>query len=330
LRTITDNSLDDIFVVDRRHHLLYLNPSALATVSAACIQPGASLDELLGKTPFELFGDTPEARQILAANERVMASAQAESAEDCIVTPAGARYLLASRAPFRDAEGRVIGLVGIARDITERKQIEADRLASLVRQRDVLVREVHHRIKNHLQGVTGLLRSAMADSPEITGPIQGVIEQSQTIAQVYGLQCSHANAQVHLDELVRLLAAGTSGMAPVVCHLPAAQAQFNLRPEDMVPLALVINELLSNAVKHLAPADPQRPVQVSLEANAQQARIEIRGGPAHLPEGFDFQRRRGIGTGLELVATLLPSKGASLVFRQIDDEVVVELSLDSA
>jgi hypothetical protein len=54
----------------------------------------------------------------------------------------------------------------------------------------------------------------------------------------------------------------------------------------------------------------------------------FRSGPAWLPQGFDFARSRGIGTGLELVMALLPTKGAALEFRQEGDEVVAELVLE--
>jgi hypothetical protein len=67
-------------------------------------------------------------------------------------------------------------------------------------------------------------------------------------------------------------------------------------------------------------------VDVAIDAGG--VTVEIRNAPARLPPGFDFAQRRGIGTGLELVAALLPRSGATLSYRQEGDAVVTTLRLE--
>jgi PAS domain S-box-containing protein len=327
LRTITDNIPDRIFMLDREHRLRFCNPSTVEVMRAASGHPELAMDDMIGRTALDNFGDSMLARQLTEIDERVMTSGIAELSEERVDTPAGPVFHLTTRTPYRDADGKVIGVVGIARDITEHKRAEEQRVAALERQRDTLVREVHHRIKNHLQGVIGLLRNAMVENPEISGPIETAIGRIRAIAVVYGMSRRFAEGQVPLRDLLQMLVESAAG--PVGVRYEAAPSPLEplLTQEDAVPVALVANELIANALKHLEAPDPHRPVRVSFFDMADGVCIRVAGGPAHLPPGFDFASGRGLGGGLELVGTLLPQKKARLTFRQRDDEVVAELCL---
>lgn len=221
------------------------------------------------------------------------------------------------------------GVTFAAQDITAIKHAEQERLAREAKQRVALVREVHHRIKNHLQGVSGMLRSMAGEYPEGARMLEKVIARVRAISQVYGLQSYRDDARVRLCDLLQHSAQNMIGPLPVICKLPPAGNEAILAPEEAVPLALIINELLTNALKHLGTIDPQRPVLVTLVIGERMAFAEIRNGPAWLPPGFGFARSSAIGTGLELVAALLPPKGSKLEFRQEGDEVVALLELEA-
>jgi len=220
------------------------------------------------------------------------------------------------------------GVTFTAQDITSLKQAEQERLAREAKQRDTLVREVHHRIKNHLQGVSGMLQGMVGEHPEGVQLLGKAIARVRAISQIYGLQSNREDARVRLCDLLQTAAAHMVGPVSVICTLPPAGNEAILAPEETVPLALVVNELLTNALKHLGSVDPQRPVLVTLVIEEQMACAEIRNGPARLPPGFDLARSRETGTGLELVAALLPPQGSRLEFRQEGDEVVVLLKLE--
>lgn len=202
------------------------------------------------------------------------------------------------------------------------------RLAREARQRDALVREVRHRIKNHLQGVCGMLQGMVGEHPEGAHLLEKAIARVRAIAQVYGLQSGRRDARVRLSDLLQTTADYMVGPVSVICTLPPAGKEVMLAAEEAVPMALVINELITNAIKHLTSPDIDRPIQVSMEIENGKSRIVITNAPAALPAGFDPASGKGTGTGLELLKALLPRSGATLSYRQEGDAVITELVLE--
>jgi PAS domain S-box-containing protein len=117
LRNITDNSTDPIFMKDRDSRMLLANPATLAVFQKRA-------EEVLGKTDEEIYDDPAVGRSTMANDRRVMESRQAEITEEVIPGPGGPRTFMSAKTPYFDKDGRVIGIIGIARDITERKRAE--------------------------------------------------------------------------------------------------------------------------------------------------------------------------------------------------------------
>ena len=327
LRTVTENSCDDIFILDRSHRLEYLNPAGLQSLGRFFGGRPLALDAVIGRSVTELLGDNETARKSRSLSERVMASGRASNVEEVIRSAGHVRHRLTLRTPIRGADGEVVGLVGIGRDITQRKREDAARQESLDRQRDTLVREVHHRIKNHLQGVLGLLRVQVGRRPELAQPLEAVMAQVRAISGVYGLRAQQAGTQVDFGSIVTLLVQGAAGSVRVHYEPPGGEP-IVLGEADAVPVALVVNELVANALKHLAPAlDGGQRVRVSVRAHGRMVRVRVCNAPARLPADFDFAKGQGIGTGLQLVSTLLPSRGAQLDIVQDGDRVCAKLVL---
>lgn len=158
-----ENSPDPIFMLDRACRVLYVNPASLTVLNALGRQPPWTQETLVGKSAPGILEPFRQRERcdvgIRPASDRIGTGVRVE---ERIATLDGARIHLSIRSPLRDAAGQIVGLIGIAHDITEQKQGEVERFARLERQRDTLVREVHHRIKNRWQGVTGLLRNRIA------------------------------------------------------------------------------------------------------------------------------------------------------------------------
>ena len=326
LRTITENSPDEIFFLDGRLNIEYLNPAALEVVRRLLCQQNVCLKDVMGRPFWELVGENSMTQSFRRLDEQVITRGEISCVEDVIDMGGSSRTLLTLRAPIRDSGGNVVGLVGIARDITERKHEEMKRLASLERQRDALVREVHHRIKNHLHGVLGLLCVKATAYPEVAPHLTEVRHQINAIAGVYELRCAGNGIGTDLDQVVRLIVAGATGP---VAYQGLAGEPLALGDADAVPVALVVNELITNALKHRLAADPDRPARVTLERVGEDAMLAVSAGPARLPEGFDYATRQGLGIGLELTTTLLPTRGVRLAIFQEGDEVRAELRLEA-
>lgn len=214
-----------------------------------------------------------------------------------------------------------------ARDITERKQAEAQRLAYAAQQRDTLVREVHHRIKNHLQGLAGLLNQHRRQHPDQHDTLDAVIAQITTISVIHGLQGREASGEVCLFLLLKEIVSFLRSRAALdfgnagnpVCR----NCAWRVVDEESVPLALVINELVTNAINHRGkPSDaPPVPVRIDCACNDESIAVTVRNRGA-LPRGFDFAAGAGLGTGLTLVRSLLPREGTTLSIAPVANDMV--------
>ncbi len=203
--------------------------------------------------------------------------------------------------------------VVVSRDVTEQKKWQMQREAEHIAQRDALVREVHHRVNNNLQGVGGLLREAGYNHPEMRPVITQVLAQLQSIATIHGLQARSTQEHVPVYELVKAVAAGVGGLWNTVIDvsLAAPWTVCQLVRSEAVPTALVLNELIVNAVKHGDHA--QGGVRISLQTSdaephqPQAACIHITNAGAWCPPEDDDQH-----LGLQLVDALLPRRGARI------------------
>jgi PAS domain S-box-containing protein len=131
LRAVTDNSPEAIYVKDGQSRWLMANPAVLRIV-------GRTAEQALGKTDAELYADPAIGRAILENDRRVLEGGGAAEFEEIADTPQGRRTFLSIKAPRRDAAGRITGIVGISRDITESKEAEAAVLESRDRLQRVL------------------------------------------------------------------------------------------------------------------------------------------------------------------------------------------------
>jgi two-component sensor histidine kinase len=197
--------------------------------------------------------------------------------------------------------------------------------------RDTVVREVHHRIKNHLQGVAGLLRQHADEHPEIRPIMDAAITQIQAVAAIHGLQGIQAGSRVNLCDMVSSIASTVGDLTnaqivPSIMVDSAMPAQIS--ESEAVAIALILNELIMNAVKHSPISDDGRKIiriGVTSARKAAQIRIFNQG---KLPLGFSFERSQETGNGLSLVHSLMPVEGASLRIMAANGgvETVMDLS----
>ena len=127
--------------------------------------------------------------------------------------------------------------------------------------RDTVVREVHHRIKNHLQGVAGLLRQHADERPEIRPIMDTAITQIQAVAAIHGLQGKLAGSRVNLCDMVSSIASTVGDLtnAQIVPSIMADSAMpAQISESEAVAIALILNELIMNAVKHSPSSEDSR------------------------------------------------------------------------
>ncbi|MEQ1528619.1 MAG: CHASE domain-containing protein [Methylococcales bacterium] len=219
-------------------------------------------------------------------------------------------------------------LIGTHLDITDRKHEEQRRIAEQIALRDTLVQEVHHRIKNNMQGISGILRQFSQMHPQLAEPINHAISQMQTIAIIHGLQGRNTLSKVRLCELISAICQGVGRLwkTPIQYKLQEGWIPWIIAETEAVPIALALNELILNAVKH---TDYHRLVKIEINNHPQLDGIEVViSNTGQLPDDFDTYRYSQAITGLKLVTSLLPRQGANLAWAQQENWVFTSLSLE--
>jgi PAS domain S-box-containing protein len=339
-RKRTEQALSRSLEAFRR--LAQISPAAIfrADVNGDCTYANRRCEEGTGRPLEELLGDGwlcvmhPEDRErVLAQWRQDMSAHQPKPLEWRVLRPDGTvRWVLSEAAAELDEHGKPIGYISCLSDITELKDREERRRTEVAEHRDTLVREVHHRIKNNLQSVAGLLQRELGRFVDLDPRLETAITQVHAIAVVHGLQSANPDEAVHLCDSVSNICRTVSNLSqrPVLFHIEHEHTAFTpvrIESSESVPVALMLNELILNAVKH-SPESGHAPT-VALQADGTAARITIRNPPNAIPE-FNIDTGLGLGTGLRLVRSLLPANGAQLSYG-FDDEglVVTKLSLSA-
>jgi PAS domain S-box-containing protein len=214
-------------------------------------------------------------------------------------------------------------LLLVASDVTEQRAAEQARLQAAIAQREVLVREVHHRIKNNLQGVAGLLQQHAERHPGVGPMLTEAVSQVQAIAQVYGLQVG-SGGPLRIAHVLQAIAGSVQRTFGRTIHVfTSEEAGRWLMPEaESIPIALTLNELLTNAIKH----GTGQSLRCEARIDDEVVSVAI-ANQGRLPPGFDLARFPGGLSGLGLARALLPRRTASLTLEQQGDEVVARVQL---
>lgn len=307
----------------------------LATMGGWIIEANHRAEEYFGYTRDELLGMHASAihpksdHPVLQAAFRDLTGKGSSLYEHQVLRKDGniVNAEVAGTAISYQGEKRVMG---VFRDITARKRAEEERLAYARAQRDTLVREVHHRIKNNLQGVVGLLRQHAIHYPQISNQFESAINQVNTIAIVHGLYSQDNKDKIILCDLVRAICQSSRGLTgkidePLFSVEIDVEHPLRLASDEAVPMALILNELINNAIKHYNGIN--LPIVVKLLHTEEIARLSILNPGAQLPPDLDFRTGQKLGTGLRLVKSLLPRTGCQLRITTETAGVVAEVVL---
>ncbi len=174
--------------------------------------------------------------------------------------------------------------------------------------KSAMIREMHHRVKNNLQMIAMLLRLQMRDGREVSGRevLTATINRVLSIAAVHEILAAEGLQQVAIREMLnRVVHTITQTMAPPGFALDVRIEGDDLRlpSQQATSLALVVNELLQNAMEHAFPGRSRGQVIITLALDRDTLRVEVRDDGVGLPEGFSPGRSPDLG--LQIVHTLV-------------------------
>jgi len=315
------------------HDASSLRVERLNQVAAALA--GRPAEQVLGLTPEQMFGGV-SGEQIAADMRTALHVSEVTQREYRLSVDGQPRVWDARYLPLVDVSEGVAQngpdqLLLVASDVTEQRAAEEARLQAAIAQRELLVKEVHHRIKNNLQGVAGLLQQIAQRRPEVRAVITEAVGQVQAIAQVYGLQVGAAGP-LRLRNVVEAITGSVQRMfgRSIAFSVEGHEVHRWALPEaESIPIALSLNELLTNAIKHSSVEGPdagQGQVSCRLVCGEGQVLVQI-SNSGHLPEGFALSKVHGGVSGLGLVRALLPRRSAKFAMEQRGNEVLCSVEL---
>lgn len=284
---------DGFIRLDEAGRVLFASPSALSIFNRAGVE-----GELEGR----LFSET--------VNSLPQGFAQVDEGLPLVLTGKGAwrtdlefeNLTIAVRSVPMLEHGKRIGAFVLCRDVTELRFRERELIT-----KDATIREIHHRVKNNLQTVSSLLRiqSRQSSSEEVKQSLQQAQRRVSAIAVVHDVLSEGVDQEVPFDQIfkriLQLIPETTSSYHTTIKS--EFEGSFGeLTAERSTTLALVLTEIVANAVEH-GIADRVGKITVIAERSPKSLRIEVIDDGAGLPEG-----KVGSGLGTQIVRTLVESE----------------------
>ena len=202
---------------------------------------------------------------------------------------------------------------------TQNTQIEQS-----LKEKEALIKEIHHRVKNNLQIITSMLNLQIGkiNDEKIEGIFFEAKQRINAIALTHQMlyqktTISNINLLEYIETLVRQIeAAMSTSKIEIVTELTPTDERLTI--DGAVPLGLIINELLTNSYKHAFPKGKKGIITVSLIENPETFTVKVSDNGVGLPE--DFEQSESKTLGMELVYILV---------EQLDSKLIVESDIGS-
>ncbi|HXC50049.1 MAG TPA: histidine kinase dimerization/phosphoacceptor domain -containing protein [Candidatus Limnocylindrales bacterium] len=220
-----------------------------------------------------------------------------------------------SAAPLREEGGVPTGYVFVMENVTDRLAAERQIERSLV-EKEILLREIHHRVKNNLQIISSMLslqgdRSRDDDTREIFHESEVRIRAMALVhEQLYRSgDLAHVDLARYLDTLAQQVIRYLGhGECHVDVHVDESVREVSV--DQAIPIGLIVNELIANSVKHGFTGQPKGLITVRLSGNALARRLLVTDNGSGFPADLDIETSDSLG--LKLVQALTEQLGGHL------------------
>ncbi len=296
LQVLMDNVPDYVYFKDRDSRFIRINKAHARLFGLSDPEQAA------GKTDFEFFTEV-HARQAFEDEQAIIRTGQPLSKEERETwADRPDSWVLTTKMPLRDEKGDLIGTFGISKDITARKQAEDESQQQLA-EKEVLLREVHHRIRNNIASIGALLALHLnsVTHPEAVAALQDAIGRVDSMRLLYDkLMLGEGYKDVSVKDYVESLTDLVVALFPESAKVTVEKRidDFHLDVKWLFPLGIIINELLTNKMKYAFTGRDAGLIMVSLARQDGRVTLVIEDDGLGPPEGFDAYEARGFGLTL--------------------------------
>ena len=315
-----ENSPSLKFLRDESGKMLYTNPA---------------FERTWGKEPWSL-----EATSFLNSIDLQPLSTNPQELVALMPPGGGAkRHFLSVKFPFLDGEGGTLW-GGVALDITDRilAEQERERVAQeSLEEKETLLREVHHRVKNNLQIISSLLsmQSRLATDEQSRAIFNESQNRVLAMAAIHehlykDSDLTHVNMKPYIDQIISNLRTSFGGSLAVTFQIEAFPQPLFLAADHAIPTGLILNELVSNCLKHAFPGGRAGKVTITIKKLEGIFTLIVADDGLGLPENFQFPGTTSLGMRLVDVLTKRQLRGNVSVVSKAGSTVTVSFPLEAA
>ncbi|WP_420263964.1 PAS domain S-box protein [Candidatus Magnetominusculus dajiuhuensis] len=284
-----------ILVLDREGKIVTFNPYMEET-------SGYLSEEVIGEDWFDNFIPERDREKIRTVFRAAINDIQTRGNINPIVCKDGKEIIIEwYDKTLRNIDDEVIGLIAIGQDITARKEYETKLISSL-REKEVLMQEIHHRVKNNLQVVSGLIGLQLSYVEDETYRAMFIESQSRikSISLVHDkLYRSKGLAEIDLKEYILSLSndlLSSLGVDKSSLMLTLDVETVLIGMDKAIPCGLIINELFTNILKHAFPDKIIGEINISVcSKNNDDIELTISDNGVGFPEDVDFRNSKSLG-----------------------------------
>jgi len=301
-RSLVEQTNDLVFHIDKDGFLTYISPN-ISTIL------GYTPEENLGKT---LAGFMPKDKETFfyQLHERnIRVREPISGVELTFFDKRQVPHIFEiNGTPHLDQDGIFLGFSGIARDITDRKALQ-DTLEASLKEKEILLKEVHHRVKNNMQVISSLLNlQARLIKDEKS---KEVIRESQTrvmsIALVHEKLYQSKNlAEIDYQDYLKKIADSllqSYGIPPKTIDIRIQAENIIIPINKAIPLSLIVNEMISNSLKYAFPDNRHGTIAIDFTKDKEQYTLVVKDDGIGLPETVTLEETDTLG--LQLINSLV-------------------------
>ncbi|MCX7973201.1 MAG: PAS domain S-box protein [Candidatus Aminicenantes bacterium] len=302
LESLIDAAPDLIYFKDNEGKYLIANRAFEKTFNR-------KKEDLIGRNDEEIL-PADLALQCRQSDEEIFTTKKIVIREETMQTKDGQMVIFETiKSPVLAADGSIAGLVGISRNITTRKKTEAE-LRSLLQEKEILLREIHHRVKNNMQVISSLLnlQAQKLEDPKARQALKECQERIRSMSLVHDKLYQQENFhKIEFSSYLRSLAthlfhAYQIDASQIKLHFEVEEVILNLN--TAIPCGLIINELVTNALKHAFSPEQKGEIIITLkQRQAGEYLLGVKDNGRGLPLEINLDQPRTLG--LEIVTILV-------------------------